>query len=69
MCTNEYPTTDNHDHTTTAAIEKYAALTSIITSSISYHASDRHPASTIYEELNVIKDNDRYYYYYYFFYY
>ena len=64
MCTNEYPITDKHDDHATTAIEKYVALTSIITSSISYHANDRQPASTIYDELNMIKDNDRYYYYY-----
>ena len=60
MCSNEYPHLDKRDIHTKMAAEKYAPLSNIIESSISYQASDRYDATTIYNELNKIKDNDRY---------
>ena len=60
MCSNEYPHLDKRDIHTKMAVEKYAPLSSIIESSISYQASDRYDATTIYNKLNKIKDNDRY---------
>ena len=60
MCCSEYPHLDKRDIHTKIAAEKYVPLSDIIESSISYQASDRYDATTIYNELNKIKDNDRY---------
>jgi serine/threonine protein kinase len=61
MCTNDYPRIDYRSSQIDTAIKKYSILSSVISSSLSFHPSDRPDIENIGNMLINIIENDRYY--------